>query len=214
MAASGDFETLSVLDADAIPLGDDGMQWVPVRRALGIGAFGVNAFRADRAGDEVIEGHEESPGQEELYLVVTGAARFTIGGSELEAIRGTAVFVARPDVRRAAVATEDDTVVLAIGGWRDQAYHSLPWEPIYLALGAMRAGDWASAVETLEREAEEHRETSPIRYRLACCYARLGEGDTALEELRQAIAVKPDLLDRAREEEAFALLRDDPAWPG
>ena len=214
MAASGDFETLSVLDADAVPLGDDGMQWIPVRRALGIGAFGVNAFRADRAGDEVIEAHEESPGQEELYLVVTGGAKFVIGGNEFEATRGTAVFVARPDVRRAAVATEDGTVVLAVGGWTDQAYHSLPWEPIYLAMGAMRTGDWASAVETLEREAGEHRETGIIRYRLACCYARLGESDTALEELRQAIAVKPDLLDRARSEEAFASLRDDPAWPG
>lgn len=214
MTDAGDFETLSLLDADAIPLGDDGLQWIPVRRAFDIGAFGVNAFRADRAGDEVIEAHEESPGQEELYLVVTGSARFVIGESEFEAARGTAVFVARPDVRRAAVAIEDGTVVLAVGGWTDQAYHSLPWEPIYLALGAMRSGDWASAVETLEREAGEHRETGAIRYRLACCYARLGEAATALEELRQAIAVKPDLLDRAREEEAFASLRDDPAWPG
>ena len=34
-------------------------------------------------------------------------------------------------------------MVLAVGGWRDRPYHSLPWEPIYLAMPQMRAGDWA-----------------------------------------------------------------------
>lgn len=206
------YETLSVFDADSVAVGSDGLQWVPVRRRLGIGAFGVNAYRADREGDTVVEEHVESPGQEELYVVVKGRARFAIDEESLEASHGTGVFVSQPHLRRHAVALEDDTVVLAIGGWRDQPYHSLPWEPIYLAMGAMSEGDWAEAAATMEREAGEHRDTAIIRYRLACCYARLGEDESALTELRRAIEIKPEFRERAEDEEAFAALRRGGDW--
>jgi tetratricopeptide (TPR) repeat protein len=205
-------EQLSILTADSVAVDPDGPHWVPIRRRLGIAAFGVNAYRAVRDGDTVIEDHVESPGQEELYVVIKGGARFTIDEESVDAAQGDGVFVARPESRRHAVALEDDTVVLAIGGWRGRAYHSLPWEPIYLARGAMREGDWARAAETLEREAGEHRETAIIRFRLACCYARLGEEEVALEELRRAIEVDPEIRVRAEAEEAFETLRQRQDW--
>ena len=213
MTRQPSYETLSIFDADPVALGSDGLRWIPVRRNLGIGAFGVNAYRADREGDTVIEEHVESPGQEELYVVIRGRARFTIDEDSIEAAVGTGVFVAQPDSRRHAVAMEAETAVLAIGGWRDQAYHSLPWEPIYLAQGAMREGDWATAAETLEREAGEHRDTAIIRFRLACCFARLGEDESALAELSRAIEIRPEFRERAENEEAFAQLRGSDAWP-
>jgi len=207
------YQTLSIFDADPVAVGSDGLEWVPVRRRLGIAAFGVNAYRAVRSGDTVIEDHVESPGQEELYVVIKGGARFTIDEESVDAAHGTGVFVAEPDVRRRAVAMEDGTVVLAIGGWPGQAYHSLPWEPIYVAQAAMREGDWASAADTLEREAGEHRDTAIIRFRLACCYARLGEDESALEELRAAIEVNPEVRVRAEQEGAFEALRRREDWP-
>jgi tetratricopeptide (TPR) repeat protein len=207
------YETLSILAADSVAIGGDGLQWIPIRRRLGIAAFGVNAYRASRAGDAVVEDHVESPGQEELYVVIKGRARFMIDGEPVDATHGTGVFVARPDLRRSAAALEDDTVVLAIGGWPGQAYHSLPWEPVYLAQAAMREGDWASAAETLEREAGEHRDTAIIRFRLACCHARLGDDESALEELRRAIEVNPEIRVRAEQEEAFDNLRLREDWP-
>ena len=84
---------------------------------------------------------------------------------------GTAVFVPRPEDRRGAVALEDETIVLAVGGWPGRAYHSLPWEPIYLAQGAMRRGDWAEAAEILEREAGETHPPAdhPVQDRVLPC---------------------------------------------
>jgi hypothetical protein len=204
--------TLSILDADAVKVAGGALDWIPVRRRLGITAFGTNAYRAAKAGDLVIEEHVESPGQEEIYVVVTGCARIVVDGEEFDCPAGTVLFVDRPEAMRSATALEDGTAVLAVGGWPDQAYHVLPWEPIYLAQEAMRSGDWALAAQTLEREAGEHRQTAAVQYRLACCYARAGDGERALAELRGAIAVNPALKQRATTEEHLASLRGGAGW--
>ena len=188
-------------------MGDGGLGWVPVRRSLGIRGFGTNAYRAARSGDVVVEEHVESPGQEELYVVVRGRARLTVGDETIDVPVGTAVFVPEPDVRRGGVALEDDTVVLAVGGWPDQPYHPLPWEPIYLAQDAMQRGDWAAAAETLEREAGEQRDTAPVQFRLACCHAQLGQLELALEGLGRAIEINPRMAGAAAGEEALGPLR-------
>ena len=206
-------QTLSIFDAEPVSIAGGRLQWVPVRRRLGIRGFGTNAFRAAREGDPVVEDHVESPGQEELYVVVRGRARLVVGEETIDAPAGTAVFVPQPDVRRRGVALEDDTVVLAVGAWRDRPYHPLPWEPIYLAQESMRQGDWATAAETLEREAGEHRDTAILQFRLACCHARLGEHELALEELRRAIEINPKMRERAAGEEDLASLRGREGWP-
>ena len=212
-AKQPDFQVISILDDEAVPIMGGGLDWVPVRRRLGIQAFGTNAYRAGREGDVVIEEHVESPGQEELYVVLRGSAKFVVGEDEFDAPAGAAVFLPRPDVPRRATALEDGTVVLAVGGWPDQAYHSLPWEPIYLAQESMRRGDWAAAADTLEREAGEHRDTAILQFRLACCHARLGKHDLALTELRRAIEISPGMRERAAVEEHLAPLRDLDGWP-
>ena len=193
---------------DETVVGAAGMDWLPLRRRLGIEAFGINAFRASRKGEPVIEEHVESPGQEELYLVVAGSARIVVGDEVIAAPIGTAVFVPDPDTKRSGEALEDDTVVIAVGGWRGEAYHSLPWEPIYLASDAMRRGDWAEAAETLEREGREHRDTAIVKYRLACCHAQLGQDDLALEELRRAVEINPGMSERARSDDLLAPIQD------
>jgi hypothetical protein len=113
----------------------DEPDWKPLRHHLGVGAFGVNAFVAARAGELVIERHDEVPddpattdGHEELYAVVRGGARFTVGAEEIDAPAGTLVFVADTALTREAVATADDTVVLAIGAARGVAFEPSPWE--------------------------------------------------------------------------------------
>jgi tetratricopeptide (TPR) repeat protein len=206
------FRVLSILEEESVPIQGGALQWVPLRRRLGIQAFGTNVYRASRAGDPVIEDHIESPGQEELYLVLSGRVRFVLGDEEIVASIGTAVFVPLPDLRRRGDALEDDTVVLAVGGWPDQAYHSLPWEPIYLAEEAMGKGDWAAAADTLEREAGEHLDTAILQFRLACCHARLGEHEVALEELRRAIEINPGMRERAVDEKHLSSLRELEGW--
>ena len=65
-----------------------GLRWHPIRPLLGVRAIGVSAYSAGQAGETVVEPHDEASdgrGHEELYVVMTGAARFTLDGEELDA---------------------------------------------------------------------------------------------------------------------------------
>jgi hypothetical protein len=110
---------------------DNGLEWRPVRHHLGIEAFGAGAWIGD-AGIELIEEHTEevdgADAHEELYLVVRGRARFTVGGEDIDAPAGTFVGVADPAVARKAVAEEDGTAIFAVGAPRGRAYEVAPWE--------------------------------------------------------------------------------------
>ena len=103
--------------------------WLPLRDAIGVRAFGVNAWRAQRAGAEVIERHtEEDYEHEELYVVVRGRARFEIAGETVDAPAGTAVFVRDPTAERRAVAKEEGTLILTVGAVPGQAFEPSEWE--------------------------------------------------------------------------------------
>jgi hypothetical protein len=117
---------------------DDEPDWRPLRHDLGIGAFGVNAWVAKAPGDQAIERHDEAPkkggtnGHEELYVVVSGAARFTVDGEDFDAPAGTLVFVSDPKLTREAIATEPDTTVLVVGAARGVAFEPSDWEVRWL----------------------------------------------------------------------------------
>jgi hypothetical protein len=104
-------EKFQVTHLDELPpqRGADDARWFRLRRDLDVGAFGVNAYGAD-AGKRVIEEHDElghgAGRHEELYFVARGHAVFELGGEEVDAPAGTAVFVRDPAVRRGAVAKE------------------------------------------------------------------------------------------------------------
>jgi len=66
----------------------------------------------------------------------------------------------------------------------------------------------------LEREAGQHREHAIVRFRLACCHARLGDDDPAIRELRGAIESNPQMRQRAQAEEGLASPRHRDDWPG
>src|SRR5919106_6151403 len=82
----------------------------PVRTRFGITAFGVNAYSGAKAGGRIIEEHDELGGgaghHEELYVVLSGHARFVLDGEARDAPAGTFVFVRDPAVRREAFAEE------------------------------------------------------------------------------------------------------------
>lgn len=203
------FRVLSLVDEEPLLVEDGALQWIPLRRRLGGRAFGTNAYRAAHAGDLVIEDHVESPGQEEMYVVVSGGVRFTVGEEEIDAPAGTVVFLPQPDVRRGGIATEDDTIVLAVGGWPDKPYHSLPWEPIFMAQDAVHRGEWAEAAATLEREAGPHLDKAVVQFRLACFHAQAGDHAAARTALERATEIDPSYGERADGEELLAPLRDD-----
>lgn len=95
----------------------EGLVMRPVRDALGVRAFGANAFTANAAGELLVEPHDEAGcGHDELYVVLRGRATFTLDGEEVDAPAGTFVAVGEPTVHRSAVAAEAGTAVLALGG--------------------------------------------------------------------------------------------------
>ena len=73
------WEAVHVDELDSIPVA--GVVWHPVRRRLGIEAFGMNAYTAEAVGKQIVEEHDESSlGHQEVYVVVRGSVTFTVGG--------------------------------------------------------------------------------------------------------------------------------------
>jgi mannose-6-phosphate isomerase-like protein (cupin superfamily) len=106
------------------------LDWRPVRHHLGVASFGTNAYVAKDVGDLVVEDHDEDE-FEELYVVVSGAARFTVDGETFDAPHGTLVLVTPPS-QRVAHATEPNTTVLAVGNVPGKAYETSEWETRWL----------------------------------------------------------------------------------
>ena len=100
-------------------------EWHPLQHHFGLTAFGANVYVAREPGDELLGEHDEAAsGQEELYVVLAGRARFTLGGEVLDAEPLTVVAVPDPAVTRGAVAAMADTALLALGGERRDAFAS------------------------------------------------------------------------------------------
>jgi len=85
------------------------------------------------AGQTLVEEHDETgSGQEEVYLVVSGGAVFRIDGEEVETPAVSVVAVRDPAVRRSAVAQEDGTRLVALGGAPRSDFRST-WAPQHFA---------------------------------------------------------------------------------
>jgi hypothetical protein len=188
------------------------LSWKPVRRPLGVTAFGINAYTAASAGDEVVEDHtEEQLGHEEIYFVHTGHAVFTVDGEEVDAPAGTLVYLDDVKQRRHAIAKEPGTTVLAIGGVPG-THEPSAWEYFFPALPAMRAGDYDTARRILEENLEE-KDAPVLHYQLACVEALAGNRERALDELTVAVDANERYRTAAKTDEDFASIRDDPRFP-
>jgi hypothetical protein len=197
--------------------GPGGIEWLPVRHALDVRAFGVNAWRATEAGQEVVEPHDETGAgagrHEELYIVVAGRARFAIEGDEIDAPAGTLVFVPDPTSSRRAVAEEAGTTVLVVGAAAGDAFRVSPWEFAGRAIARHRAGDPVAAAALVREGLEVHPGNPALLYDLACFETLAGERDAALEHLAVAVAADEELRDLARRDEDLDPIRDDPRFP-
>jgi quercetin dioxygenase-like cupin family protein len=174
-------KTLRIDDVEGIPVFGT-LVWRPVRRTLGVTAFGINAYTAAAAGDEVVEEHsEEALGHEEIYVVLSGHATFTVDGDAVEAPAGTLVYLDDPSQQRHAIAKEPGTTVLAIGG-KPGVHDVSPWEYFFPALPAIEAGDYDTARTILEQGLQE-QDHSAIHYWLARVEALAGNEERARDEL-------------------------------
>jgi mannose-6-phosphate isomerase-like protein (cupin superfamily) len=183
----------------------------PVRHHLGITAFGTNAWTAEKVGDRLFPEHEEDEGNEELYVVVRGRARFELGEDTVDAPAGTLVFVS-PETTRTAFAEEAGTAVLAVGATRGKPYEPSGWEIWAPAHHLYEAGDYAGAVERAREVVDANPEYAAPTYNLACCEALAGMSKDSIGHLRTAIEMRPSFRDLAKEDTDFDPIRDEPGF--
>lgn len=192
---------------------DDGRQRFDVRRRFDITSFGTNAYRAP-SGVDVIREHDETllgdAGQEELYIVLNGAATFEIDGEAVEAPAGSLVLV-RPTAKRKATAKDDSTTILVVGGTPGEAYDPTP-EEAGEAMLAYGEGDYETAVAK-QLVVVEKRPDDPVAYfNVACFEARAGRADDAIEHLRRAVEINDRIKELIRTDEDLDSLREDPRF--
>ena len=203
-------------EIEAIPVGDAGLVWKPIRQALGIESFGVNAYTATNPGDEVVEEHDELSGgagrHEEVYVVVNGDALFTVAGQEIEAPAGTCLFLDDPAARRSAVAREPGTMVLAIGGTRGQPFRVSPWEFSFRGIHAAKT-DRESGKAIIREGLSRYPENASLLYNLACIESLDGEASAAIDHLTAAIDLDGSLRAHAQSDADFDSIRREPGFP-
>ena len=201
------FEVVSIAELE------DGQGWSPIRKRLGVQAFGVNAWTAHEAGQTIIPEHDEAAsGHEELYVVIAGRAGFVVDAAEIDAPAGTIVFVRDPIAKRGAVAQEPDTTVLAVGAAPGQAYRPRAWETNAEIPAMFDRGEYEEARRLLTDSLGKYEDNGGVLYNLACADALLGEKDAALDHLRAAIEERPAFAESARDDSDFESLRDDPRF--
>jgi tetratricopeptide (TPR) repeat protein len=195
---------------------DDGRRRFDVRRKFDITGLGVQAFNAP-SGVDVIRAHDETllgeAGQQELYIVLQGAATFEIDGDSIEAPAGSLVHV-QPTATRKATAKDDGTTILVVGGTPGKAYDPYPEEAAE-AFAAYNAGDYETALAK-QRVVLDTRPEDPVAHFNAGCFAaRAGLADEAIEHLGRAVEINERIkeliatdedLDSIREDQRFAEL--------
>lgn len=185
---------------------------IPVREHLGIHGFGVNAWRPDDGG-LLINEHDETGGQEELYVVLDGNATFEIDGETVDAPAGTLLYV-QPESRRKATG---DATVLVVGGTPGEAYQGLDWGdawPFHSAsMTAYGEQRYADAVDAVRGGLERMPDNAGLNYNYACFATLAGEtGDETFDHLKRSVELFPPFREQARSDSDLAAVRDDPRF--
>jgi len=209
------FEVASLDEMEPAPQ-HEGRLRKHVRSELGILGFGINAYGTTKADVPVIREHDESSpwsnGHEELYVVVSGHATFTVDGEEIDAPAGTLVFVADRNATRGAVATRKGTRVLAIGGTPGEAYRISAGEASGDWYAHYEAKQYEEGLAVLEATLRDYPGNPFLYYNIACCESLLGRRDEALEHLKIALASHEPFVELARDDRDLDPVRDDPRF--
>jgi tetratricopeptide (TPR) repeat protein len=83
----------------------------------------------------------------------------------------------------------------------------------------LERGDKEYATELQEKTAkllseldESQSWQGTVRYNLACHYALAGETETAIEKLREALELNPELTEWSKEDADLASIREEPGY--
>jgi quercetin dioxygenase-like cupin family protein len=206
------YEVAHIDDLDRFPVDNDELLWRPVRRKLGITAFGTNAYTAEKGHERVVEEHYERDGAEELYFVASGRATFTLGDEEIDAPAGTFVY-AEPGTKRGALAAEPKTTVVAFGAKPGVPHEISGWEEMFVAFGHLHNGNEDEGRKAMAAAIAAKPDAWQGHFNAACFESLTGNREATFEHLRRAIELDPTAAEYAQKDTDFDWLRDDPEFP-
>ena len=93
----------------------------PIRRALGVTAFGINQEELPPNGDGYPEHDHAEDGQEEVFYVLAGAGKMVVDGEDVELKPGRYVFV-EPGSKRKILPGDEGLRMICVGS-PPGAYH-------------------------------------------------------------------------------------------
>jgi quercetin dioxygenase-like cupin family protein len=99
----------------------DGIKFRYAARELGVTAWGMNVIELAPGCSRYPEHDHKGDGQEEVYVILRGAARLRLGSDEQRLAAGALVRVP-PHQRRAWLTDDEGAIILAIGATPGQAY--------------------------------------------------------------------------------------------
>ncbi len=160
----------------------------------------------------MIEPHREPDGTEELYVVLRGTARFTLGDESFDAPVGTLVH-APPDTFREATAPSRRRPCSRWAPRRARRSRPSPWEDFFVAYAELRAGDAERGRAAMRDALERDPDAWQGPYNAACFEALAGETDAALDYLRQAVERNAaEVKQYAPDDSDLDSIRDDPRY--
>jgi len=205
-----DYEVVHVDDLEEFPVNNGEFVWRPIRRRLGLSAFGTNAYTAEKAGQRVVEEHREQDGHEEMYVVLRGRATFTLGEDEVDAPAGTIV-CAKPGTKRGAIAAEDGTAVLAVGAKPGEVFEPSPWEDMFAAFSYAQKGEVEKGRELIESAVAQKPDEWQGPFNWSCFEILHGDKEKGIELLQRAYELQPEqVAEAAKKDTDFDAVRDDP----
>jgi quercetin dioxygenase-like cupin family protein len=93
----------------------------PIRRALGVRAFGINQEEWPAHADQYPDHDHAEDGQEEVYCILEGSGRMTVDGQDVELMPGRFVLVS-PNAKRKVHPGEDGLKMIIVGSPIDEPY--------------------------------------------------------------------------------------------
>jgi tetratricopeptide (TPR) repeat protein len=198
------------------PSAPEAPRWASIRRHFDIQSFGVNAWSAKEAGHALIAEHDEvsggAAGHEELYLVISGKATFTVDGETVDGPAGTIVFVRDPAAKRHAVAEEEGTTILSVGAKAGEVFTPSNWERSAPAFPYFATKEYDKAFETMTEAHRRYPDDPAVLYNLACAESRVGRTKEAIDHLRQSVEGSDRFRELARTDSDFDPIKDEPQF--
>ena len=197
--------------------GDECNEWAGDLLGEGFAVQG-NILAGEAVVDEMARAYRETAGPLAERLMAALEAGEAAGGDRRG--RQSAAMIVE---RRGAAASRRDGIdrILALrGDDHPEPIEELRrllgiWDRWHVALASYEryeAGDHDGAIAETDRALERFGEDALLRYNRACYASLAGRREEALESLRRALELDPDMIEMARADRDFASLEDDPEF--